>query len=303
MKDTPRKGDQPNIAVINADDPSAPVLTQASVGADYLLLYSVHNSDADFYADRIHYGPDFTSFMLRGNAGDIPIRSPLPGEYNIANMLAGIAGAVSAMPQLHHQQRMVSAIPRAISQLEQIPGRMERIHEGQPFLAIVDFAHTPDALDKALTAARKLVRPNGKLIAVFGSAGLRDREKRRMMAEVSAQLADISVLTAEDPRTESLLKILDEMKQGALNYGVVENETVFLIPDRGRAIYEACQMAQPDDVVIICGKGHEQSMCFGTIEHPWDDRAATRAALQGQPLLNLPSAELPYDTTEPWLND
>ncbi|MGD8849411.1 MAG: hypothetical protein PVF18_06780, partial [Anaerolineales bacterium] len=114
---------------------------------------------------------------------------------------------------------------------------------------------------------------------VFGSAGLRDREKRRLMAEVSAELADITILTAEDPRTESLEKILAEMASGAEAKGGVEGKTFLRVPDRGEALRKAVAMAQPGDLVISCGKGHEQSMCFGTVEYPWDDRTALTAAL------------------------
>jgi UDP-N-acetylmuramoyl-L-alanyl-D-glutamate--2,6-diaminopimelate ligase len=168
---------------------------------------------------------------------------------------------------------------------------MERIDEGQNFTAIVDFAHTPNAMRQALAAARTLLPEGRKLIAVFGSAGLRDVEKRRMMAEASAETADITVLTAEDPRTESLDAILEMMAQGCRNKGGVEGETFYRVPDRGEALYFACQLAQPGDIVIACGKGHEQSMCFGTIEYPWDDRDALRAALRGTPLKTLPTAK------------
>lgn len=300
MRDTPRKWDYPNIAVINADDAAAPSFAEASIGADYMLLYSLHQKTADFFAESIHYTPTYTSFMLRGNAGDVAIRSPLLGEYNVANVLAGIAGAISTMPQLQHQQRMINAIPLGIANLPIIPGRMERIDEGQDFLAIVDFAHTPNALQRALEAAQLMRQANGRVIVVFGSAGLRDREKRRMMAEVAAEYADISIITAEDPRTESLLGILQEMRIGAVAKGAVEGETLFLVPDRGKAIAEACRMAQAGDIVIACGKGHEQSMCFGSIEYPWDDREAMRAALRMQPVLTLPSATEPYDEAEAW---
>jgi UDP-N-acetylmuramoyl-L-alanyl-D-glutamate--2,6-diaminopimelate ligase len=119
----------------------------------------------------------------------------------------------------------------------------------------------------------------GRLIAVFGSAGLRDREKRRMMGESSARLADITILTAEDPRTESLDDILAEMAEAAISAGAVEGKTMFREPDRGEAIRRAIRMAGPDDLVAVFGKGHEQSMCFGTVEYPWDDRTAMRAAL------------------------
>jgi UDP-N-acetylmuramoyl-L-alanyl-D-glutamate--2,6-diaminopimelate ligase len=167
---------------------------------------------------------------------------------------------------------------------------MERIDEGQDFLAIVDFAHTPNALRRALEAARTMIPADRRVIAVFGSAGLRDREKRRLMAEVSAELADISVFTAEDPRTESLDAILQVMADAAISKGGVEGQTFYRVRDRGAALAFACSLARPGDLVMACGKGHEQSMAFGLIEYPWDDREAMRAALRGAPLKTLPTA-------------
>jgi UDP-N-acetylmuramoyl-L-alanyl-D-glutamate--2,6-diaminopimelate ligase len=134
------------------------------------------------------------------------------------------------------------------------------------------------------------------VIAVFGSAGLRDKEKRRMMAEVSAELADVSILTAEDPRTESLDEILGEMSAGARSKGAVAEKTFWQIQDRGEAIRIAVKMAQTGDVVISCGKGHEQSMCFGTQEYPWDDRTAMRAALSE--LLGIAGPQMPFLPTQ-----
>jgi UDP-N-acetylmuramoyl-L-alanyl-D-glutamate--2,6-diaminopimelate ligase len=171
----------------------------------------------------------------------------------------------------------MQAAVRGIAELDGVPGRMELIRMGQPFAALVDFAHTPNALRRALQAARRMTE--GRLIAVFGSAGLRDREKRRLMAEASAELADVTILTAEDPRTESLDAILDEMAQAAVAAGAVEGETLHRQPDRGQALRQAVALAKPADLVIACGKGHEQSMCFGEVEYPWDDRTALRAAL------------------------
>jgi UDP-N-acetylmuramoyl-L-alanyl-D-glutamate--2,6-diaminopimelate ligase len=154
---------------------------------------------------------------------------------------------------------------------------MERIDLGQNFTTIVDFAHTPNALKVSLEAARTMA--NGRVISVFGSAGLRDKEKRRMMAETSAKLADLTILTAEDPRTESLDEILEEMVTGAKSKGGIEGETFWRVPDRGEAIRFALKLAHPGDIVLSCGKGHEQSMCFGAREFLWDDRMAMRAAL------------------------
>jgi UDP-N-acetylmuramoyl-L-alanyl-D-glutamate--2,6-diaminopimelate ligase len=185
-------------------------------------------------------------------------------------------------------------VQQGISAMQGIPGRMEVIDLGQDFMAIVDFAHTPNALQRALQTARQLTR--GRVIAIFGSAGLRDRTKRRMMAEVSAKLADISVLTAEDPRTESLDAILAEMAEGAQSQDVQEGESFWRIPDRGEAIRHAIHQAKPGDVVISCGKGHEQSMCFGDIEYPWDDRIAMRAALSE--LLGVEGPQMPYLPTQ-----
>ncbi|HRV96943.1 MAG TPA: cyanophycin synthetase, partial [Anaerolineae bacterium] len=146
----------------------------------------------------------------------------------------------------------------------------------------------PNSLKRALSAVRRIT--TGRVIAVFGCAGLRDVEKRVLMGEIAAKLADITIITAEDPRTEELDAIIDETAQAMIARGAVEGQTFHRVPDRGRAIYFATQLARPNDTVIALGKGHEQSMCFGQTEYPWDDRDALRAALRGAPLLTLPSA-------------
>jgi UDP-N-acetylmuramoyl-L-alanyl-D-glutamate--2,6-diaminopimelate ligase len=144
-------------------------------------------------------------------------------------------------------------------------------------------------LEKAIAAARGMT--NGRIITVFGSAGKRDVEKRRLMSEVAARDADLTVLTAEDPRTESLDAILAMMAEGCERQDGIEHQTFWRVPDRGEAIYFALGLAQADDLVLICGKGHEQSMCFGTIEYSWDDRDATIAALDAflakRPMIDL----------------
>jgi UDP-N-acetylmuramoyl-L-alanyl-D-glutamate--2,6-diaminopimelate ligase len=206
------------------------------------------------------------------------------GQFNVLNTLA----AISAAAVLRVSKPVIE---RGLLRVTAIPGRLERIDEGQDFLAIVDFAHTPNALKNVLQACRPMVGNGGRLIAVFGSAGLRDREKRRLMAEMAIQQADFTILTAEDPRTESLDEILQTMADAAAAAGGVEGTNFIRVPDRGEALYRACQMAHQGDVVIACGKGHEQSMAFGTTEYPWDDREALRAALRGEPLKTLPTAK------------
>jgi UDP-N-acetylmuramoyl-L-alanyl-D-glutamate--2,6-diaminopimelate ligase len=215
--------------------------------------------------------------------GDARLSLPFVGEFNVRNAAAAFATARRLGLQ-------IDAIQHGLDRVQAIPGRMERIDEGQAFLTLVDFAHTPNALENALKAARKMVSAGGRLIVIFGCAGLRDREKRRMMPEIAARLADFTIFTAEDPRTESLDAILDTMAQAAAAAGGGEGETFVRVPDRGEALYRACQMARAGDVVIACGKGHEQSMAFGTTEYPWDDRAAMRAALKASPLRTLPTA-------------
>lgn len=210
-------------------------------------------------------------FVIHQAEERIPVQTPLLGEYNVSNCLAAAAVCIEG---LGLDWKFVQ---QGIKNLAGIPGRMQRLDLGQDFLTIVDFAHTPNALRVALSAARVLT--SKRVIAVFGSAGLRDREKRRLMAEVSAELADMTILTAEDPRTESLKGILEEMAVGVRSKGGLEGEDFWRVPDRGEAIRFALGLAQTGDVVMVCGKGHEQSMCFEETEYPWDDSTATMSAL------------------------
>ena len=172
----------------------------------------------------------------------------------------------------------MEAIQQGVWEVKGVVGRMERIDEGQGFIAIVDFAHTPNALERTLETARTLT--GGRVIAVFGCAGERDVVKRAWMGEIGARLADVTVLTVEDPRTEPLEAILAEMALGAERAGAIEGESYFCVPDRAEAIQFAVDLAGPGDLVITCGKGHEQSMCFGSEEIPWSEHKVLRAALQ-----------------------
>ena len=271
-----RKPNLRKVSIINADDPSADYF--AGISADCIRRYGLAEA-ADYRAEDIRHHPSSTVFSVQGRQ----IKLPLIGDFNIANALAAIAAARALAVEW-------PAINEGIKAVKLVPGRMERIDEGQNFIAMVDFAHTPNALERALEAGRRLIKPGKRLIAVFGSAGLRDVEKRRLMAETSARLADLTILTAEDPRTESLEDILEMMAAGCAAQGGIEGESFIRVRDRGEALYAACQMAQAGDLVMACGKGHEQSMCFGSTEYAWDDRRALRAALRGAPLATLPTA-------------
>ena len=271
------------IAVLNADDAGSfgalqEVLREETArhgrGVD-VLAYGLGLGMADVTASDVVYAPQRTTFRLRWPGGEFDVETALIGEFNVSNILC----AASVALQLGIEPDVVR---RGVAQMRGVTGRMERIDCGQPFLAIVDFAHSPVSLERALQTLRPLVRPNpdgtpGRLIAVFGCAGLRDRAKRDLMGQVSGRLADFTVITAEDPRTEDL----DEINR-AIEAGVREHagaDAYCIVPDRAEAIRTAVRQAHPGDVVAAFGKGHERSMCFGTVEQPWSDQAAMIAAL------------------------
>ena len=278
----PKPQGNPRLAVLNLDDSSYEYLSNVTPGPQ--VSYGMVAA-ADVRAEMITCSPDGIHFNVIGKEFCIPVDSPLVGEFNISNCLAAITASVCGLgldPQ---------CAVHGIAAMPGVPGRMERIDLGQPFTAMVDFAHTPNALRIAINTIRGFA-PGRHVIVIFGSAGLRDREKRRMMAEIASEMADISILTAEDPRTESLDGILEEMAVGARAKGGVEGKTFWRYRDRGEAIRFGLHLAGKGDVVVACGKGHEQSMCFGTTEYPWDDRTALRAGLAE--LLGKHGPEMPY---------
>ena len=298
----------PRLAILNRDDGSFDFLD------DFVKVNKVSyglGQEGDVRAVDIGYSQEGMRFTAKHTEFRVGVRVNLFGQYNVSNCLAALSATVFGLridPEIAAQ---------GIASLPGIPGRMEVIDMGQDFTAIVDFAHTPNALKATLETACEIlnnsplpkgvgtgVREKGRVIAVFGSAGLRDKEKRRIMAEISAELADLSVFTAEDPRIESLDGILDEMATGAKrrpepvegSRGGSEGETYWRVPDRGEAIKFALRLARPGDIVLSCGKGHEQSMCFGVLEYPWDDRTAMRAALAEY--LGVDGPEMPYLPTQ-----
>ncbi|HQV64403.1 MAG TPA: UDP-N-acetylmuramoyl-L-alanyl-D-glutamate--2,6-diaminopimelate ligase, partial [Anaerolineales bacterium] len=271
----------PRLGVINRDDRSFEFLNELIKTRK--LSYGMGDS-SDVRAEDVEYSSSGIKFTAVSNDFRVGIESGLVGAYNISNCLAALTAAVYGLGIT------AETAARGIASLDGIPGRMEQINLGQNFIAIVDFAHTPNALKVTLEAGRKMTQ--GRVISIFGSAGLRDKEKRRMMAETSIELADLSILTAEDPRTESLDGILEEMAEGARSMGGREGETFWRIPDRGEAIKFALRLAREGDIVLSCGKGHEQSMCFGKTEYLWDDRTAVRAALSE--FLGIDGPQMPY---------
>lgn len=218
---------------------------------------------------------------------NFPLRLAILGEYNYYNALA--AACVGRSLGISDK-----IIRKALESFPGLSGRMERIDEGQDFEVIVDFAHTPNALEQALKTLRlqQAKFQNSRLIAVFGSAGLRDVEKRGLMGEVAGKLADYTVITDEDPRTEDPKKIAQAIAQGCIRAGARElsnNQAIeqasdghvyTIINDRKKAIQFAIQkLAKKGDIVGIFGKGHERSMCYGKTEYPWSDQEEARKAL------------------------
>ena len=267
----PKFPNAPRAAIINADDQSHAYLQELLQFYGLTPITYGLSPQANVRAEDIQHTSAGLEFRVVGDGYQADFTTNLLGDYNISNCLAAVATTVEGMGI------PVGVAQSGVAALSGVPGRMQRINLGQDFHAIVDFAHTPNALRRALQSAKKMT--HGRVIAVFGSAGLRDRAKRRLMAEISADLADLTILTAEDPRTESLDSILEEMAEGARSHGGQEEKTFWRIPDRGEAIRYALTLAQPGDIVLACGKGHEQSMCFGETEYPWDDRTAMKAAL------------------------
>ncbi len=276
----------PRLSVLNKDDGSFEYLSR--IAAQPQVSYGLAES-ADVRAEHIIYSPNGIQFDTVTDKLRVAVKSPLVGEFNVSNCLAALTTAIYGL-KIDPEQAA-----RGIFAMPGVPGRMERIDFGQPFTALVDFAHTPNALRVAINSI-KTMAPEKRLIVIFGSAGLRDRQKRRMMAEIAAEAADFSILTAEDPRTESLDEILEEMADGARSKGGVEEKTFWRIPDRGNAIRFGINLARKGDVVVACGKGHEQSMCFGNVEYPWDDRTAMRAALAE--LTGKTGPRMPYLPTQ-----
>jgi UDP-N-acetylmuramoyl-L-alanyl-D-glutamate--2,6-diaminopimelate ligase len=211
-------------------------------------------------ASGLDISPSGSSFQFAG----LELRTRLRGRFNVENVL----GAVSAAKLLGIED---DAIVAGVAHLAGVPGRFEAVDEGQPFAVLVDYSHTPDALESLLTEARALAE--GRLICVFGCGGDRDRGKRPLMGEIATRLADETIVTSDNPRSEDPQAIIDEIVKGVT--GPVEVE-----PDRAAAIGQALARAEEGDVVVIAGKGHEQGQEFADRTIPFDDRDVSREALR-----------------------
>ena len=263
---SPKRG---RTAVVNADDPAGATMVKGldvpvlsfGLGADARVRAVTHTSDLD--------GIHMTVDTPRGR---LTLRSPLIGEHNVMNLL----GAVGAGLALGLAPDVIAS---ALGAVGTVPGRFEQVRAGQPFLVVVDYAHTPDALARVLATARKITR--GRLGVVFGCGGDRDRGKRPIMGELAARLADHAWVTSDNPRSERPQAIIDEIMVGVARVDGARGRSA-TEPDRARAIRAALSWAAAGDTVVIAGKGHETYQIVGTDALDFDDRAVAREILGGK---------------------
>jgi len=256
------------IAILNRDDGSYEVLKPY---CNVPILDYGFDQAAAVRAVDVKLDTYFTRFRTILPDAEIEIETQLVGRFNVSNCLAAIAAAYSLGVK-------AIDIAQGLAGVKGVSGRMERIDEGQPFTVIVDYAHTPDSLEKVLSILRPLT--SGKLIVVFGSAGERDIQKRPIMGQIAAQKSDFFVITDEDPREEDRVHILHDIAKGAESVGKHEERDFLCIADRTQAIAMAFAHAQAGDTVLLAGKGQEQSIIIGREKIPWDDRQVAREQLR-----------------------
>jgi UDP-N-acetylmuramoyl-L-alanyl-D-glutamate--2,6-diaminopimelate ligase len=254
-------GDAPSI--VNVDDPYGRRLSEQ---LDAAITYSV-GGDADFSASDVEFDASGSSFTGTTGGKSARVRTVLPGLFNISNALAAIAATMQLGLSLEDATGALAAA-------ERVPGRLEPVDEGQDFAVLVDYAHTPDSLENVLRAARELTQ--GRLHVVFGAGGDRDRDKRPLMGAAAVQNADRVIVTSDNPRSEEPASIVEQILEGTGDG--VEHEL-----DRRRAIALAIESAEPGDVVVIAGKGHEQGQEFENgRKEPFDDVTVAREALRAR---------------------
>jgi UDP-N-acetylmuramoyl-L-alanyl-D-glutamate--2,6-diaminopimelate ligase len=250
--------------IVNIDDPYGQALRNV---ADQTITYGLA-SGAQVTARKFTLALRGLDFIAETPMGKIEVRSPLVGRNNVYNLLAAIAASIA----LDFRRETVEA---GISALATVPGRFERIDLGQPFMVVVDYAHTDDALQKLLETAREL-HPTGRMITLFGCGGERDRSKRPLMGEAAGRLSDVIVLSSDNPRSEDPLKIINDALVGLQR----TSAKVLVEPDRERALELALEQARPGDIVLLAGKGHETTQVLKERTIEFDDRELARRILR-----------------------
>jgi UDP-N-acetylmuramoyl-L-alanyl-D-glutamate--2,6-diaminopimelate ligase len=253
----------PGTSIVNVDD----AYGRRLAGEFECLAFSADGGEADFSAGDVRFDAGGASFTASTPTGDVEVRTRLPGHFNVANALGALAAAAALGIE-------PDAAAATLARAAPVPGRFEPVDEGQGFAVVVDYAHTPDSLENVLRAARRLT--GGRLIAVLGAGGDRDRGKRPLMGRAAAELADLAVVTSDNPRSEDPDAIVAEILTGTEGGAEVAVEV-----DRRAAIALALRRARAGDLVVIAGKGHEQGQEFeGGRKIPFDDREVAREELR-----------------------
>ena len=263
----------PSFGVVNADDPSADYFTAATGQKTY--SFSTQGAAADLSTRLIESSNDGNSYevLISSTGKTLIFHDRLTGAFNAGNVLAAVL-VVSALLSIE-----IESIIPLIPGLKPVRGRMTSVCRGQPFELLVDYAHTPSSFRTILPLLKSRLRCSaGRLICVFGSAGERDTEKRKLQGEIAALYSDIIILTDEDPRGEDPLTILEEIAQGC-ETAKVRGEALFLIPDRPKALRKAISLARPGDLVLLLGKGHENSIIYASGPVSYDEISEAEAAL------------------------
>ncbi|MCD1261612.1 UDP-N-acetylmuramoyl-L-alanyl-D-glutamate--2,6-diaminopimelate ligase [Paenibacillus athensensis] len=255
-------------AVLNADDPASELY--ARVTSAQVITYGIYN-ECDVRATDIHISAQGTRFRVVTFAGEAEFSMKLVGKFNVYNALGAIASTLAEGVPLDR-------IRHSLEGVTVVNGRMEVVDAGQPYLVLVDYAHTPDGLENALTTIRDFAE--GQVYTVFGCGGDRDRTKRPLMGKVTATYSDYLFVTSDNPRTEDPAAILQDIVPGIVEAGLAPDRYE-LIVDRTEAIRKALAKAGPQDVVLIAGKGHETYQIIGKVKHDYDDRLVARAAIEG----------------------
>jgi len=260
--------DKRKYAVLNADDPVSDYFK--SITSSEVVTYGLEK-DADVRATQISISSQGTEFHVDSFKGSMDIKLKMVGKFNVYNALGAITATLLEGIGLEE-------IKRSLESLAGVDGRVESVDIGQPFSVIVDYAHTPDGLENVLRTVKEFAQ--GRVLTVFGCGGDRDRTKRPLMGKIAAKYSDVVFVTSDNPRTEDPEAILKEIEQGLIE-DQVSQDCYQLIEDRRTAIQKAIEMASPEDVVLIAGKGHETYQKIGEMTYDFDDRVVAKEAIRG----------------------
>jgi UDP-N-acetylmuramoyl-L-alanyl-D-glutamate--2,6-diaminopimelate ligase len=272
-------------AVTNHDDPKGEEMVK---GMDLRVIRYGLTPSCDVTADRVTSSLEGLSCRIKTPKGDLSIRSKLAGDFNLYNILAAVSvGTAMEVP--------LETLREGVEELEGVSGRFEKVENKRGIHVIIDYAHTHDALERALLGLKNILesgaQDNGKMITVFGCGGDRDRTKRPLMGAVAGRYSDLAILTSDNPRTENPLAILDEVEKGLKSLDIKKwnqdeiklwrsRKGYLRVPDRREAIRVAIRLALPSDTVLIAGKGHEDYQIVGKKKFPFDDRIEAKKALE-----------------------